>query len=252
MALHQFLSENPLGYCRSFSMPRAVVTEAARRFVMTLMAEYARSKGKRRWAEKTPDNLMHLEFLAEVFPHAAFIHIVRDALDTAISTSIISPHRRGISDWHEEYLFIGPGCKLENNLFNAVLRWNHWNRRVDELLPGYRLHRVSYESLVREPRSVLRSVFDFIEEPFDASMLDYTRFEHDLPDWEWGSADVKRFDGITQERMGRAEKESALQSASCSSRSLCTDARKELRYLEQSKPQRLRLAISTTAVPSYW
>jgi len=207
MALQQFLSENPLGYCRSFGMPRAVVTQAARQFVMTLMDEYARSKGKRRWAEKTPDNLMHLEFLREMFPHAAFIHLVRDALDTAISTSIISPHRCGISDWHERFLLIGPECKLENNLFNALLRWNHWNRRVDEVLAGHRLLRVSYERLVCEPRDVLQSVFDFIEEPFDASVLDYARFKHDLPDWEWGSADVKRFDGITKERTGRAEKE---------------------------------------------
>ena len=204
MSLHRYLAESPFGYCRNFGMPREVVTLAARHFVTTLMDAYAKSKGKRRWAEKTPDNLMYLDFLAEMFPHAAFIHLVRDGLDNAISTSVIAPHRKGISDWHEKFLSLGPECAVENNLFNATLRWNHWNRRVDELMSGRRLLQVGYEKLVYEPRSVLQSIFEFIEEPFDPSALDYARFQHDLPDCEWGSADVKHFTGITKERVGRS------------------------------------------------
>jgi protein-tyrosine sulfotransferase len=207
MALHRYLTENPLGYCRSFGVSQEVVTEASRDFAMALMDAYARSKGKQRWAEKTPDNLMYLDFFVEMFPDAFYVCIVRDALDTAISTSIIPPHRRGISDWHEKFLLIGPECKLENNCFNALLRWNHWNRKADEVLAGRRLLHVSYEDLVCNPRSVLQSVFDFVQASYDENVLDYARFKHDLPDWEWGSADVKHFNRITPERTRRADKE---------------------------------------------
>jgi hypothetical protein len=38
-------------------------------------------------------------------------------------------------------------------------------------------------------------------------VLDYARFKHDLPNWEWGSADVRQFNRITPERTRRADKE---------------------------------------------
>src|SRR5262249_42877086 len=57
MALHQFLTESPFGYCRNFGVAPDVVTDACHQFVTSLLEGYARSKGKQRWAEKTPDNL---------------------------------------------------------------------------------------------------------------------------------------------------------------------------------------------------
>ena len=38
----------------------------------------AQSQGKQRWGEKTPSNLFFIDILSDMFPHAKFIHIVRD------------------------------------------------------------------------------------------------------------------------------------------------------------------------------
>src|SRR5690606_22210011 len=67
--------------------------------------------------------------------------------------------------------------------------------------------RIWYEDLVRAPEATMRAVCDFIGEPFDPAMLRYDTSAHDLPAWEWGSADVRHHREITSGRVGRAASE---------------------------------------------
>lgn len=202
--LLNFLRDERQGYCASFGMPREVATDAARRLVSDLMGAYAASRGKRRWAEKTPDNVLFADFLFEMFPEARAVHLVRDGLDTAASTSIVAEHRKGISAWHERNLSLGPGVAVANTPFAALLRWRHWNGVVSRSLEGRASLRVRYEELVSEPERTVRAVMSHIGEPFEPGMLDYARHEHDLPAWEWGSADVRAHGSIRTDRVGRA------------------------------------------------
>lgn len=208
MELWRFLREDRHGYCASYGMPREVVTAAAREFVSRLMNDYAASKGKTRWAEKTPDNVLYVDFLLELFPEAKVVHLVRDGLDVAMSTSVVAEHRKGISDWHEKNLSLAPGvAPVANTPFNALLKWNHWNRLIERSLAGREHFRLSYERLVSEPEAALRELMAFVGERFEPAMLDYTKAKHDYPDWEWGSADVKLAGGIQRARVGRARRE---------------------------------------------
>jgi protein-tyrosine sulfotransferase len=206
-ALHRFLCDDKLGVCASFGLDRDTVTRASRRMAEDLFGAYAHLRGKSRWAEKTPDNLLHLEFLLELFPDARLIHIVRDPLDVAISTSVIPEHRKGISASHEKLLQLGPGVTVGNNAFNALLRRSHWDRLIHAGLSGRDVLRVAYERLVRSPEVVAREICAHVGEDYDPAMLEYERAEHDYPDWEWGSADVRHHAGITPERVGRAGRE---------------------------------------------
>jgi len=208
MELWRFLRDDRHGYAASYGMPRGVVTAAAREFVARLMGEYAASKGKARWAEKTPDNVLYADFLLELFPEAKVVHLVRDGLDVAMSTSVVAEHRKGISGFLERNLGFGPGVPAaENNPFTALVRWSHWNRLVGRSLTGKPHLRLSYERLVSDPGSTLRELMAFVGEPYEPSMLDYARTPHDYPNWEWGSADVKAKAGITTDRVGRGERE---------------------------------------------
>ena len=47
-------------------------------FVDDLFLHAAHERGKQTWCEKTPLNLLHVDFLWELFPHSVFIHIKRD------------------------------------------------------------------------------------------------------------------------------------------------------------------------------
>ncbi len=214
MSVWRALVEEPWGYCASFDMPREVATRAAARMVDELLTAHARARGKRRWAEKTPDNLLHLDALAEWFPSARFLHVARDGLDVALSTSRVSGARRGISPWHEENLGLGKGLgsdaqplAVRNTPFAAALRWRHWDGLLARALHGRSHLRISYEDLVSHPEHVLREACDFLGERFELSMLEFARHTHELPGWEWGSADVRTTSTIERDRVGRGARE---------------------------------------------
>src|SRR5688500_1921999 len=46
---------------------------------------YARVHGKTRWGDKTPRYVEHIPFIAELFPQARFIHLIRDGRNVALS-----------------------------------------------------------------------------------------------------------------------------------------------------------------------
>lgn len=46
---------------------------------------YAKSRGKTRWGDKTPRYVQHIPLLAELFPDARFVHIIRDGRNVALS-----------------------------------------------------------------------------------------------------------------------------------------------------------------------
>jgi protein-tyrosine sulfotransferase len=208
MELVRFLTEDKFGYCASYGRPREEVVAAARRFVSDLMEGYARSKGKEQWAEKTPDNILYIDFLLELFPEAKVLWLVRDGLDVALSTSVVSEERKGISKFLEESLSFGPGVPaVPNTLFNSLLRWRHWNKLAARRLHSRDHLKVSYERLVSEPMATAEQICGFVGVEFDPSMLAYAERPHDYPSWEWGSADVRHHGGIRKDRAGRSRNE---------------------------------------------
>src|SRR4051794_17280172 len=44
---------------------------------------YAQAQGRPRWGDKTPAYVLHMPLLAEAFPGARFVHIIRDGRDVA-------------------------------------------------------------------------------------------------------------------------------------------------------------------------
>ena len=60
-----------------FSNRQALVSLAAA-FVDDLFLYAAQQHDKKTWCEKTPNNLLHIDFLLELFPQSVFIHVKRD------------------------------------------------------------------------------------------------------------------------------------------------------------------------------
>lgn len=207
MRLHEFLVTHEHGYCANFHQPRAVATRAVRLMVDELLTTYARSRGKQRWAEKTPDNALYVPFLTELFPEAKLILVSREGLDVACSTSIVAEHRRGVSKWHEGNLGFAPDAGVRNTPLAALLRWRHWSRILSDSLSSRPHFHLRYESLVTNPEPALRELCSFLSEPFDAAMLAFAQKKHDFPAWEWGSADVQARPQITRDRVGRAQRD---------------------------------------------
>jgi hypothetical protein len=126
--------------------------EAIRR----VYALYASSHGKVRYGDKTPPFLMHMRMLAEEFPEARFIHLVRDGRDVVLSLrdQPFAPSS-----------FTGAAEYWSGRVRRA--------RRAGERLGRERYLEVRYEDLVADPERELSTICEFVELDFTPAMLAY-------------------------------------------------------------------------------
>jgi sulfotransferase family protein len=133
--------------------PPANHADAVRR-VYGLWAEH---RGKRRFVDRNPDNVLHLGAITALFPEARVVHVIRDGRDVAAS-----------------WLELGWADSIER----AALHWRyrvHHGRLAQRLVGERRYHELRYEHLVRDPEATLRKLCAAIEVPFDPAMLDHRR-----------------------------------------------------------------------------
>lgn len=137
------------------------VDRAVAAMVDHLFSTYACRAGKTRWAEKTPTNIIHIDYLFRLFPHAQFLHVIRDPRDTYCSirqrAMTDKPHwarftaKRSATDWRD-----------------SVLAGKQRRRDPQQY------HEVTYESLVEDAPRVMRAVLHFLHEPWDDQIFDPT------------------------------------------------------------------------------
>ena len=128
-------------------------SEAVRR----VYASYAAAQGKPRYGDKTPAYVLHIPFLARLFPESRFIHVIRDGRDTALSLLDVG---------------FGP-----STLEEAALRWRRYvsaGRNAGRALPGRYLE-VLYERLVDDAEATLRVICDYLDLHYSPAMLEYPR-----------------------------------------------------------------------------
>ncbi len=147
-------------------------------FVERFFSRYAERRGRSRWADKTPQNIRHLDYIYRHFPEARFVHVIRDGRDVVCSmrthpkfrvvngqpveTNIRRPLRPCIEMWLED-----TGCGMA------------WRGRS-------KYFELRYEDLVGAPEKTLRSLCEYLGETFDGAMLEY-HARHD------SSRDAARF-----------------------------------------------------------
>jgi hypothetical protein len=124
-----------------------------------IMKHLASAQGKEIWCEKTPMHVHHLKLLAQAFPTAKFIHVIRDGRDCAASF-----HRR----WR----------------YNPVRTMFRWKLAVSTGMQhgralGSRYHEVRYEEITASPEAVFRDVLGFLGVPYEAAVLVSSRSRTD-------------------------------------------------------------------------
>jgi len=134
------------GWFERLGWSEAEVDERLRAFYDGMFRRYAAEQGKSRWGEKTPFHTAHMAQMAQVFPEACFVGIVRHP--GAVASSL---HRR-----------------FHYGFAEAVAYWSDTNK--DMLRTGIglgdRFTLCRYEELVRESEPVLREVLDLLGEPW--------------------------------------------------------------------------------------
>jgi hypothetical protein len=109
-----------------------------------------------RWAECTPEHLLHLQRIKETIPNALIIHIIRDARDVALSM--------------DKGFWIRPlPWDMDKRLLVTGLYWEWIVRKGREYGEKIKADytEVHFEDLVQNPHETLRRLGQFIEHDLD-------------------------------------------------------------------------------------
>jgi len=115
---------------------------------------------KMRWVDGTPEYSLHIYALHRLFPEAVFIHVLRDVRD--VVRSMLNFHRIA-------------GTHLVQNEEQA---YKYWLRLVKACVQAERAYgsevvrRLSYAALIDDPEWAIRSLLEFVGEPYSAKCLD--------------------------------------------------------------------------------
>jgi hypothetical protein len=118
------------------------------------------SEYKTRWVDQTPEYSFHICGLRKLFPCALFIHIVRDV--GSVVRSMLNFHR--IAGTH-----VVPN---EEEAYKYWLRTVRACLKAEEAYGPHVIYRLRYSALVENAESALRSLLDFLGEPYSAKCLD--------------------------------------------------------------------------------
>lgn len=133
-------------------------------FVDLLFATLCTAKNKRRWAEKTPKNVMVFDWILGHWPLAYLVHIIRDGRDVIASLREhpkwnISKGQRIPSNVHQP---IEPCIERWIIETTAGLKWRGHPRYIE----------LRYEDLVADPEVRLQLFFRQIGDEFHPCVLD--------------------------------------------------------------------------------
>jgi Sulfotransferase family len=122
-----------------------------------LYRSYAAQHGAERWGDKSPIYTHYIPLLAEIFPSAQFVHLVRDGRDAALSTLAAYPDRFYV------------------DVYFAAQSWQRRiraARRAGVALGPARYTELRYEDLTADPEAVLRPLCLFLGEDYAPAMCE--------------------------------------------------------------------------------
>ena len=139
------------------------VDEIFRGFIANLLEPLRRHEGKARVAEKSPNNVFYFAHLHRIFPDATFLHMLRDGRDVVASLLTMR--------------WTTPAGAPVDYTRDARLAARYWARAVRagrdfaQTAGGKRYREIRYEELVSRPEPCLRSLFTYLDEPWEPAVM---------------------------------------------------------------------------------
>jgi sulfotransferase family protein len=152
-----------------YGLTRQDISRAMGDLISTLLAKYRATSGKPRSAEKSPNNVFYFAHLHTIFPESPLVHMVRDGRDVVCSLLTM--------DWVDSRTgapidYTRDARKAAEYWVSAVRAGREAGRRI-----GAKHYReIKYEDVVARPDATLRSLFEFLGEPWEDTVL---RFHED-------------------------------------------------------------------------
>jgi hypothetical protein len=133
-----------------------------------------------RFVEKTPQNCFIMDFLAQTFPDAKFVHIIRDGRDVALSYSKkpwLQVSQAESGKFEPGGYRYGPYARFwveperirefetTSDIHRCIWAWRRFTEsaiKAGSKLPPIRYYEVRYETLVSNPASEANRLLDFL------------------------------------------------------------------------------------------
>jgi hypothetical protein len=166
-------------------------------FLSITMSEMARKQGVERWADTTPEHLLHLHRIKETIPNALVIHIIRDGRDVALSTD------------KQGYIHRLPWDRTSPKMV-AGLYWewmvNKGRRDGNDLGDDYT--EVHFEELIAKPQPTLDRLGEFIGQELNYDQIQQTGIGSvSSPNSSFGGASKESFNPAGRWRTGYSSEE---------------------------------------------
>jgi Sulfotransferase family len=138
-----------------------------------MVVPYMRRRLKRRWVEKSPQHVLHVEELRRLWPDAFLIRMVRDP--RAVAASLLR-------------VPFGPRSAV-----GSAYLWNrHENASQGFFLSDPCARTIRFEDLLADPETVLRSLCAFLGEAYEDQMLAGSDADRELvAPGEWWKGDIE-------------------------------------------------------------
>ncbi|NNE91112.1 MAG: sulfotransferase [Verrucomicrobiales bacterium] len=150
------------------------VMSRMRAFAAYFFEGYAGSHGKPRWVDKSPNYVDHLEFIESIFPTSKMLMIYRHPLDQVDSAA-----KRGTIRYNELAPYVGE----KEDEDSRIIHCRYWAAKAANMLAfeesDFPTHRLRYEDMCTDPEGVFRPIFDFLDEPWEDSVLEFYDSDHD-------------------------------------------------------------------------
>ena len=145
-----------------YGVPKDSVVKKIREIFDVFQENYVKTKNKRRWAAKTPEDIFHVDFINELFPQCKFINLIRDGRD------VVSSFKRR---WGRR------------TVFHAIKKWNESMRltlKFREKFDKNRYLEVRYENLVSNPEEETKKIMHFLGEKWFPCLIEHHKIKHDF------------------------------------------------------------------------
>lgn len=147
-----------------YHLSHSAINDIFATMIRSLLGETATRAGKRRTAEKTPDNIFFFQHLSYIFPRSPLVHVIRDGRDVVASLMRM--------DWSNPTT----GVRDERTTDPAAAA-RYWVDAIEagRVAAGKSPHyvEVRYEDLARSPETTLGRLLTHLGEAWDPATLDF-------------------------------------------------------------------------------
>jgi len=171
--LEMLMDKKAMDGLDSMGFSREQVYNKTRGYINYYFMNYARSKGKDIWADKTPDHVEYIDVIDDLFLNEAkFVFIYRNGLDVA--SSLCTRHFQA----PERYISTN---RIADRYVGCARFWADQVEKMKKsgVLKSGRAHEIRYEELVQDPDNTLSCLFEYLGLEYEPEIVDYHMFEHD-------------------------------------------------------------------------